>query len=138
MTITLPESLYRRIAAQARVKTLTPVDFLTDFLDTPLAPQHPPVERIHGSGGWRAVVKGTRTGVDTGVGYRRAGYTPEEIAEDLLPQPDLAQVYDALSYYEDYREEMDEYAANNTPEVWRTRVIEELWEEQAKALLGEQ
>ena len=138
MTITLPESLYRRIAAQARINQVTPVDFLTDFLDTHLAPQHPHVERVHSSGGWRVVVKGTRTGVDAVVGYRRAGYTPEEIAEDLLPQLDLAQVYDALSYYEDYREEMDAYAASNTPEVWRTRIIEELGEEQAKPVLGEQ
>ena len=68
MTITLPESLYRRIAAQARINQVTPVDFLTDFLDTHLAPQHPHIERVHSSGGWRVVVKGTRTGVDAVVG----------------------------------------------------------------------
>ena len=137
MTITLPDSLYRRIAAQARVKKVTPTDFLTDFLDTHLAPQHPHVERIQGSEGWRAVVKGTRTGVDAVVGYRRAGYTPEEIAGDLLPHLDLAQVYDALSYYEDYRDEMDAYAAENTPEVWRGRMVEALGEKETAALLGE-
>jgi len=137
MTITLPESLYRRIAEQAKAKKVTPVDFLTDFLDAHLAPQHPHVERIQGRGGWRAVIKGTRTGVDAVIGYRRAGYTPEEIAENLLPHLDLAQVYDALSYYEDYRDEMDAYAAENTPGVWRTRLVKELGEEQAKALLGE-
>ncbi len=137
MTITLPEPLYRRIAEQAKANKVTPVDFLTDFLDTHLAPQHPHVERIQGKAGWRAVVKGTRTGVDAVVGYRRAGYTPEEIAEDLLPHLDLAQVYDALSYYEDYRAEMDAYAADHAPEVWRARLVKELGEEQAKILLGE-
>jgi hypothetical protein len=68
MNITLPGSLYRRIGTHARIKRVIPVEFLTDFLDTHLAPQHPHVERIQGKGGWRAVVKGTRTGIDAVVG----------------------------------------------------------------------
>ena len=137
MTITLPDPLYRRIVEQARANKVSPVDFLTEFLDTHLAPQHPHVERVQSSGGGRVVIKGTRTGVEAVVGYRRAGYTPEKIAEEVLPHLDLAQVYDALSYYEDYREEMDASAAANTPEVWRTCLIEKLGEKQAKAILGE-
>ncbi len=39
---------------------------------------------------------------------------------------------------EEMHEEMDAYAAEFTPEVWRTRIIEELGEEQAKTVLGDQ
>jgi len=71
------------------------------------------------------------------IGYRRAGYTQEEIAEEILPHLDLARIYAALSYYEDYRDEMDAYTVDNAPEAWRARLIKELGQEQAQALLGE-
>lgn len=36
-----------------------------------------------------------------------AGLTPEEIAANVYPDLTLAQVYAALAYYEDHREEID-------------------------------
>jgi uncharacterized protein (DUF433 family) len=35
------------------------------------------------------------------------GYSPEEIASTVYPNLNLAQVYSALAYYEDHREEID-------------------------------
>lgn len=35
------------------------------------------------------------------------GYTPEEIAASVYPSLTLAQVYAALAYYEDHRDEID-------------------------------
>ena len=35
------------------------------------------------------------------------GYTPEEIASTVYPNLSLAQVYSALAYYEDHREDID-------------------------------
>lgn len=35
------------------------------------------------------------------------GLTPEEIAASVYPSLSLAQVYSALAYYEDHREEID-------------------------------
>jgi uncharacterized protein (DUF433 family) len=35
------------------------------------------------------------------------GYTPEEIASSVYPNLSLAQVYSALAYYEDHREDID-------------------------------
>lgn len=37
----------------------------------------------------------------------RAGHSAEEIASTVYPQLTLAQVYSALAYYEDHREEID-------------------------------
>jgi hypothetical protein len=38
------------------------------------------------------------------------GHTPEQIAEVDYPHLTLGQVYAALAYYEDHRDEIDEYA----------------------------
>ena len=36
------------------------------------------------------------------------GYSPEEIAGSVYPELTLAQVYAALAYYEDHRDEINE------------------------------
>lgn len=38
----------------------------------------------------------------------QGGYTPEEIAATVYPDLSLAQVYSALAYYEDHREQIDD------------------------------
>jgi uncharacterized protein (DUF433 family) len=40
------------------------------------------------------------------------GLTPEEIAANVYPELTLAQVYSALAYYEDHRDEIDQAAQN--------------------------
>ena len=62
--------------------------------------------------------------------------TPLEIANDILGLP-LAYVYDALSYYEDHQEMVDEAIRNHTPEVWRQRLQQALGPEITAKLLGE-
>jgi uncharacterized protein (DUF433 family) len=37
----------------------------------------------------------------------RGGFTPEEIAASVYPHLTLAQVYSALAYYEDHRQQID-------------------------------
>ena len=102
-------------------------------------PQHAYIEQVQATGGLRAFIKGTRIGVDTIVGYVRAGYAPRDLAGDVLPHVTLAQIYDALSYYEDDRSEIDALIdqRTNTPEAWRARLVSELGEQQAQVLLGE-
>jgi len=51
------------------------------------------------------------------VGYQQAGYTPHEIAIDILPHLTPAQVYDTLGYYEDHRADLDADMAANTEEA---------------------
>jgi uncharacterized protein (DUF433 family) len=40
------------------------------------------------------------------------GLTPEEIAANVYPELTLAQVYSALAYYEDHRDEIDQAMQN--------------------------
>jgi uncharacterized protein (DUF433 family) len=58
------------------------------------------------------IIKGTRTPVRAIVETWRQGYSPEEIPK-LLPHLTLAQVFDALSYYSEHQEEINEYIERN-------------------------
>jgi uncharacterized protein (DUF433 family) len=42
----------------------------------------------------------------------RRGFSPEEIAGSVYPELTLAQVYAALAYYEDHRDEIDRATAS--------------------------
>jgi uncharacterized protein (DUF433 family) len=136
LTIQLPDELHEALIVRAAEQNQTADRFVEALLSEQLMPQHPYVEIVSGRGGRRAVVKGTRVGVDTIVGYQQAGYTPRDIAIDILPHLTPAQVYDALSYYEDHRASVDADIAANTPEAWRLQLRQRLGD-RADELLGE-
>ncbi len=58
------------------------------------------------------IIRGTRTPVRAIVEYWKFGDTPEEIVRKL-PHLRLAQVFDALSYYDDHRDEIERAIAMN-------------------------
>ena len=58
------------------------------------------------------IIKGTRIPVRAIVGMWRLGIPPEEIPQHLPPLR-LAQVFDALSFYDDNPEEINEYIQRN-------------------------
>jgi uncharacterized protein (DUF433 family) len=58
------------------------------------------------------IIKGTRTPVRAIVEHWKFGDSPEEIARKL-PHLRLAQIFAALSYYDDHREEIERYIALN-------------------------
>ncbi len=62
------------------------------------------------------IVVGTRTPVRAIAELWKFGVTPEEITTHL-PHVTLAQIFDALSYYQDHREEIDaDIVRNRVPE----------------------
>lgn len=58
------------------------------------------------------IVKGTRTPVRAVVELWRMGSAPEDICSHL-PHLNLAQVFDALSYYSDHQDEINSYIERN-------------------------
>jgi len=89
---------------------------------------HPHIEIVQKTAGKQAVVKGTGVPVSILVGYTQTGETPKTIVEEILPSLTLAQVYDALSYYHEHQEEMDQEITENTEEYGRTYLREQLGE----------
>jgi uncharacterized protein (DUF433 family) len=74
--------------------------------------------------GGEPIVKGTRTPVRAVVELWRLGYSPDEVPREL-PHLTLAAVFDALSYYSDHQDEIQNY-------IERNRVPEELIDKRAK------
>ena len=58
------------------------------------------------------IVEGTRTPVRAIVELWRVGINPEEIV-CKFPHLTLAQVFEALSFYSDHKEEINKYIAEN-------------------------
>lgn len=58
------------------------------------------------------IIKGTRTSVRAIVEMWRLGVSPEEIPH-RLPHLTLSQVFDALSYYLDHQEEINDFIDRN-------------------------
>jgi uncharacterized protein (DUF433 family) len=136
ITIQLSPQLYEKVTQQADAQQQSVEHFVIAVLSEKVAPPHPYVTVVDSRSGPRPVLKETRIGVDVIVGYVQAGYDPQEIAMDILPQLTPAQVYDALSYYEDHREMIDAAMVAHTPDAWRARLQEELGDEAAAKLLG--
>ncbi|MFQ6063711.1 MAG: DUF433 domain-containing protein, partial [Methanosarcinales archaeon] len=69
--------------------------------------EHPHIIKKEGVCGGSPIIKGTRIAVYDIVGFRKIGMSVEEILE-YYPQLTLAQIYDALSYYYDHFNEVEE------------------------------
>ncbi len=78
--------------------------------------------------GGEPIITGTRTSVRAIVGLWRLGIMPEEILNHL-PHLTLAQVFDALSFYQDEQAEINDY-------IERNQVPDELVHPSVKAALG--
>lgn len=79
----------------------------------PVAPvDHPYVTRAEDILSGEPIIVGTRTPVRAVVEYWKFGDAPEEIVR-RLPHLRLAQVFDALGYYDDHRAEIERAIALN-------------------------
>lgn len=80
---------------------------------------YPHIVKVDGVCGGQAVVEGTRIAVWHIVGYYyKVGMSAEDIlAEWSYLRP--AQVFSALAYYHDHKQEIDEVREQNSYEAWK-------------------
>lgn len=76
------------------------------------ATEHPYITRVDSILGGEPIIKGTRTPVRAVAEHWKFGDAPEEIGRKL-PHLHLAQIFAALSYYDDHRDEIEGYIALN-------------------------
>jgi uncharacterized protein (DUF433 family) len=126
-TIIVSDHVYeglQRQAARSRQSPDTLAErWLTQHLDLE---RYPSLAWRQGPGGWRVGIKGTNLDVYMVVGYAHAGYSPQEIAEEMLPGLSLDQVRAALRYYAEYPDEIDQVLAESRPETvkaWLYRTL---------------
>jgi len=87
--------------------------------------KHPYITRRKGYCGGKPIIAGTKFPVHSLVIYiLRQGMTPEELIEEFS-YLNLAQVYDALSFYYDHKEEIDKEIRQDTEEYWIKKIERE-------------
>lgn len=136
-TIVLSEPIYELLSRQASQQAATPDHLADALLRQQLLPEHAYVEIVQKAGGKCAVIKGTNVPVSIIVGYLRVGETPETIVESVMPHLTLAEVYDALSYYHERREEIEEEIVQNSEASGRAYLREHLGEEGYYRITGQ-
>ena len=70
---------------------------------------HKYITRTPGICGGEPAINGTRITVRDVVSMLRVGYTPDTLAGEAYPHITLAQVYDALSFYHDHPDEIEDW-----------------------------
>jgi len=76
--------------------------------------KHPYVTKRRGVCGGKPVIVGTRVPIWGIAGWLRKGYSAEKIQQEIYPSLGLAEIYDALSYYYDHKEEVDRQLEENS------------------------
>jgi uncharacterized protein (DUF433 family) len=136
-TVTLSEKTYQLLQRKAEESTQTPDQVADQLLRQQLVPKHAYIEIITKFTGTQAVIKNTRIPVNIIIGYLQAGETPESLVERIMPHLTFAQVYDALSYYYDHREEIDQEMDENTETAGKAYLREQLGEEEYLRITGQ-
>jgi len=81
--------------------------------DTIQSTEHPHIIKVLGpSGIWQAAIKGTYIRVWALVGCYKRGMDEWEILQGF-PTITAAQLHDALSYYNDHKDEIDDFIRTN-------------------------
>jgi uncharacterized protein (DUF433 family) len=127
-TVQLSPITYEWLQRKARESAQTPDQVADALLRQHVVPQHAYIEVMEKSSGSQAVIKGSRVPVSIIVSYLRMGDTPESLVEHILPFLTLAQVYDALSYYHDHRDDIEQEIRESTEEYGRAYLRQHLGE----------
>lgn len=136
-TITVSEHVYAALQRQAGRSRQSPDTLAENWLRQHLDLEHyPELEWRQGPGGWRVSIKDTAIDVYTVVGYSHAGYSPLEIADELLPRLSPEQVRAALRYYAEYPEEIERILAESETEASKAWLYRSLGPEAYRRLTG--
>ena len=126
-TITVSEHVYAALQQQAERSRQSPDRLAETWLRQHLdLERYPELEWRQGPGGWRVGIKDTAIDVYTVAGYSQAGYTPQEIAGELLPRLSLEQVRAALRYYAEYPDEIEQSLAESETDISKARLYRTL------------
>jgi len=136
-TVTLSETTYQWLQHKAQESARTPDQVADELLRRQLVPKHAYIEVVEKVTGPQAMIKGTRVPVSIIIGYLRMGEMPESLVDNILPHLTLAQVYDALSYYHDHQDEIEQEITENTEEYGRAYLREHLGEEGYRHITGQ-
>jgi uncharacterized protein (DUF433 family) len=126
--VRLSKTTYQWLQRRAQGSARTPDQVAEERLCQQLAPRHAYSEVVAKTTGSQALLKGTRIPVSIIIDDMRLGETPESLVGKILPHLTLAQVYDALRYFHDHRDDIEQELLDNTEEHGRAYLREHLGE----------
>ena len=107
------QTVFKRLdALETEIRHLRQVLLPVDKLQAQQPTDHPYIESVPTILSGEPVIKNTRTPVRAIVERWKFGDTAEEIARNQ-PHLRLAQIFDALGYYDDHRDEIERYIELN-------------------------
>ncbi len=126
-TITLSKPVHIALQKQAAFVRSSPDRLAERWVRRHLQwERYPALTLRRGASGWRMGIKDSAIDVYTVVGYSQAGYTPQEIADEMLSGLSLVQVRTALRYYADFPDEIDHMLSLNDPDISKARLYRSL------------
>lgn len=136
-TVMLSQPTYDLLSRRASQKSESPDQLADNLLRQQLMPEHAYVEIVQRTSGKRAVIKGSNVPVSIIIGYLRIGETPESIVETIMPHLKLAEVYDALSYYHERPDEIEQEISKNSEAYGRAYLRERLGDDEYYRVTGQ-
>ncbi|MBI3151589.1 MAG: DUF433 domain-containing protein [Chloroflexi bacterium] len=115
MTQLLPDlqNVFRRLETlEVELKHLRQALLPAERIQSQPLADHPYIESVPAILSGEPIIKDTRTPVRAVVERWKFGEAAEEIAHKL-PHLRLAQIFDALGYYDDHRDEIEKYIELN-------------------------
>lgn len=88
--------------------------------------RHPYITRKEGVCGGEPIIADTRITVRLIAGWHKMDKNVAEMVA-MYPHLNHAQVYDALSFYYDHKDEIEKSLAENREEVWMRKTSGEEW-----------
>ena len=85
-------------------------------MENKIKTEHPYIVKAEGVCGGRPIIDGTRISVRDIIEYLHVDYSPDQICDAL--RVSQAEIYDAISYYYDHKEEIDKEISLNDPDYW--------------------
>jgi uncharacterized protein (DUF433 family) len=136
-TVMVSPTTYQWLQRKAQESAQTPDQVADELLREQLAPKHAYIEIVDKIAGPQAMIRGTRVPVSIIIGYLHTEETPESLVKNILPHLTLAQVYDALSYYHDHQDEIEQELQENKEEHGRAVLRERLGEAGYQHITGQ-
>lgn len=133
--IELSPNIYQLLERRARQMRSTPAQVAETAIQLQLGgTTH--IEMRSTRSGLQAYLRGTRVAVRHIAAFWRAGQSAEEIHEEM-PHISPAAIYEAIAYFHDHQDEIDNELAANTAEVVYAELKSHLAPHQFTLLTGQ-
>ena len=134
-TIKIPDDTYKLLQARAEEMQMTPDQVAETIIRLQLGNMVHIEQRATPSGS-QAYLRGTRVAIRHIAAFLIAGHSVEEVVKEDLPHLPAAAIYEAIAYYYDHKQEIEEELESNSKEAVQDQLRGLLTKEEYARLTG--